>query len=152
MDRTACTEPQCLYKGDIYLYLSCYNSHLFLPYYFNSTIAKPRSYTETSEGYFEIFDLYKNEYFFTASDILLLGLFFLAKKHVVIFSYIRKFFFFFCVLFTHSERADLTNLNWRLGTSGMTVGSTVASHSNNIKQNVQITRPHILKYSSLCCP
>jgi hypothetical protein len=95
MDRTACTEPQCLYKGDIYLYLSCYNSHLFLPYYFNSTIAKPRSYTETSEGYFEIFDLYKNEYFFTASDILLLGLFFLAKKHVVIFSYIRKFFFFF---------------------------------------------------------
>jgi len=21
MDRTACTEPQCLYKGDLYLYL-----------------------------------------------------------------------------------------------------------------------------------
>ena len=97
------------------------------------------------------FYLYKNEHFFTASDMLALCLFFLAKKHMVNFSYICKEFFF-RVLFMHSERAALTNLNWRLGTAGVTVGSTVASHSNNIKQNVQITRPHILKYSSLCCP
>ena len=25
MGRTACTEPQCLYKGDLYLYLSQHN-------------------------------------------------------------------------------------------------------------------------------
>jgi hypothetical protein len=28
MGRTACTEPQCLYKGDLYLYL--YSSHNYV--------------------------------------------------------------------------------------------------------------------------
>jgi len=27
MGRTACTEPQCLYKGALYLYLICITSH-----------------------------------------------------------------------------------------------------------------------------
>jgi len=26
MDRTACTEPQCLYKGDLYIYLTLYTT------------------------------------------------------------------------------------------------------------------------------
>jgi len=28
MGRTACTEPQCLYRGDLYLYLYLINFHL----------------------------------------------------------------------------------------------------------------------------
>ena len=31
MGRTACTEPQCLYKGDLYLYLYVHSAHPSLP-------------------------------------------------------------------------------------------------------------------------
>ena len=29
MDRTACTEPQCLYKGDLYLFFYVMNQKIF---------------------------------------------------------------------------------------------------------------------------
>ena len=35
MGRTACTEPQCLYKGALYLYLYLYLQMIWIPYTFN---------------------------------------------------------------------------------------------------------------------
>jgi hypothetical protein len=35
MGRTACTEPQCLYKGDLYLYLFTYFFHTNLSFQSN---------------------------------------------------------------------------------------------------------------------
>jgi hypothetical protein len=39
MGRTACTEPQCLYKGALYLYL-LYNVIYFVPYEFHLFLAE----------------------------------------------------------------------------------------------------------------
>ena len=39
MDRTACTEPQCLYKGALYLYLLCFQVEKLL---FGSSCTMPR--------------------------------------------------------------------------------------------------------------
>jgi len=46
MGRTACTGPQCLYKGALYLYNSSYSYKYFLKKYFQ-THARTRAHTHT---------------------------------------------------------------------------------------------------------
>ena len=40
MGRTACKEPQCLYKGDLYLYLLCLDGYFMVCGLTNAEIGK----------------------------------------------------------------------------------------------------------------
>jgi len=48
MGRTACTEPQCLYKGDLYLYLYLTTLHLLMWFLYIFLIGKLNIYLYAS--------------------------------------------------------------------------------------------------------